>query len=656
MRRPMRIRSLHTVIAFAICSCVAVEARQTHSADSAPLRRELSELARRAQEFPEKDFTYQTWNQMRFALEAANRAIKQADATPAQLSATLVSLKASVEALARRPIVPNSNPSLGLSASVFATTRTGPANSFALRWATSEPGDRYVLERAASEAGPFEQIYEGSGRSFDDDGLKEGTYFYRLTSYRGESSQRSSLVHVSTMPIPAGTTEFSNQVDPDGDLPHEPLKVGDTYYSFKTVYEDRKLSHVVQRTSADGKTWTDGPIVMDRNSHPDLADCKFEAGTFFYDKKRDQIVWWCHWELSGGRYGDGKAMVASAKPGQPFTVHRIYNPLGVQVRDMSIFVDEDDQAYLVAASNVPGQGANATLYIFRLNEMYDDVVEIVAKLVEGGYREAPHIVKRDGFYYFFFSQAAGWYPSRGGYCSAKSIAGPWSEPRTIGNPSTFSSQSGPVVEFGFGAPKPLVMMGNRWIRGQGTSRFSALPIQLSDGFAFYDYAPALLLDPAKSVIVPLQMGRLLSQDRPCESSIAPKPGNEVGKAFDGDYETAFASDQKQWPFTLTTDLGSVSYVRNVQISWFLHKGSEAFYTYTIDGSSDGKEWKTLLDRADSSNAELAKTYGFTSDVLPEGSAARFVRITVKNAHLHNNPNNWYPPTVYEVKVFGEPRP
>jgi hypothetical protein len=138
-----------------------------------------------------------------------------------------------------------------------------------------------------------------------------------------------------------------------------------------------------------------------------------------------------------------------------------------------------------------------------------------------------------------------------------------------------------------------------------------------------------------------------------ETSIPGSSGHEAAKAFDGDYFSAFQSDQKQWPFTLTTDLGRECEVRNVQISWHIHKGSEAFYTYSIERSVDGKEWTTLLDRTDQNDNLVSKTYGFTSDLLPEGSKARYVRVNVKRAHLHNNPNNWYPPTVYEVKVFGK---
>lgn len=631
-------------------SCAFAQAQTAATTATAEPQVRLAELLKQAGEVPEKDYTIESWNGMRLVLSEARRVANNKSASQAELNEAFEKLSQAVSRLEKRTIVPLDLPPVGLSASIFATSPSGTANNVSLMWSTAEPCERFELQRAASEDGPFTTIYTGTGASFADQGLSDGKYFYRLIATRNGSPLTSHTVSVETKKLPGGLKQFSNQT-PNREGIYQPLKVGDTYYTFDIVRDGKALKHVIMGTSKDGKTWQGETVVMDVNSHPDLADFKFEANTFFYDKVHDQIVWWCHWEKSGPSYSHGRAMAATAKPGQPFKVHRIFNPMGIEVRDMSVFVDDDNTGYLVAASNVPGQGANATLYIFKLNEDYTDVVEIVAKVAENGYREAPHILKKDGIYYLFFSQAAGWYPSRGGYASARSLAGPWSELRSIGNPSTFSSQSGGILKFG-DAHVP-VMMGNRWIRGEGTSRNAVLPIGLSDGFAFYDYAPTLLHDASRSLIIPLQAGELLSQDKPVEASIPGSSGHEATKAFDGDYFSAFQSDQKQWPFTLTTDLGRECDVRNVQISWHIHKGSEAFYTYSIEGSSDGKEWRTLLDRTDQNDNLVSKTYGFTSDLLPEGSKARYVRVNVKQAHLHNNPNNWYPPTVYEVKVFGK---
>jgi hypothetical protein len=548
-------------------------------------------------------------------------------------------------------VLPDLGPRIALSASLFATERGGPVNNVALQWASADPCDSFEIHRAPGKSRGFTRIYTGQGASFNDYGLKAGSYSYKLVAHRQGKTLPSNVARITTMTLPAGVTEYSNQTGAGGPL-WEPLKIGDTYYRFPSEREGPALKAVWVETSRDGKNWERGPIVMDRSSHPDLEDYKFEAVSIFYDKIHDRIVWWCHWERAQG-YGHGRAMVATAKPGGRFTVHHIYNPLGIQVRDMSVFVDDDQQGYLVAASNVAGQGANATLTIFKLNADYTDVTGIVNKAMENEYREAPHIVKTGGFYYLFFSQAAGWYPSRAGYVSAPTLDGRWSDARTIGNTSTFSAQSGGIMDYGQGKRHVPMMQANRWIRGEGTSGNVMLPLHFAEGFAFADYSPTLLVDPAKDLIVPLHAGRLLSQNRPASSSIPGSKDHEPGKAFDGDYATSFQSDEHQWPFTVTTDLGTVCRVRNVQISWHLHKGSEAFYKYTVEGSSDGREWRVLLDRTDDKNTLVSKTYGFSSDLLPDAPRARHVRINVHQAVLHNNPNNWYPPTLYEVKVYGE---
>lgn len=627
---------------------------QEVSAEVAGAKAKLNDKLKEAAGYSEKKYSIASWMELRAAMTAARQVADKAGVTPAELQTAIDGVQKKIGTLEERKILPDISPKIALSASLFATDRTGAVNNAALQWATADPCDSYEVYRAPGKSTDYVKVYSGQGASCNDYGLAVGSYTYKLVAHRAGTALTSNIAQVTTGRLPARVSEYSNQTGDGVDALGEPLKVGKTYYRFPGKRDGKTMTFIVQ-TSTDGKVWKDGPVVMDASSHPDLDDFKFEASTLFYDKKSDRIVWWCHWERSGSSYAHGRAMVATAKPGERFTVHRIFNPLGVQVRDMSVYVDDNRQGYLVAASNVPGQGANATLYIFKLNADYTDVTGITNKAMENEYREAPHIIKTGGFYYLFFSQAAGWYPSRAAYVSARSLDGRWSDPRYLGNPSTFSAQSGGILHYGHGSAFVPVLMANRWIRGEGTSRNSVLPLHCAEGFAFGDYAPTLLLDPAKDQVIPLYMGALLSQDRPATASIPGSPGHDAGKAFDGDYATSFQSDEKTWPFTVTTDLGEVCTVRNVQISWHIHKGSEAYYKYTIDGSIDGKEWRVLLDRTDDKDTLVSKTYGFSSDLLPDASQARYVRITVQRAVLHNNPNNWYPPTLYEVKVYGDNR-
>lgn len=624
------------------------------SAATEAARKNLQEKLNEAGAFRENEYSIATWNPLRAVMEKAQQLADKPDATSVELQRALAGLQQRITAMEKRQPLPEDNsPRIGLSASLFATDRKGPVNNVALMWATADPGESFEILRSTGKDGDFTKIYSGQGASFNDYGLKDGTYSYKLVAHRGGETLASNVEQITTMAMPEGVEEFSNQTDEGRPPLGGPMKIGDTYYGFPSERDGKALKAMWVETSKDGKNWKRGRVVMDRTSHPDLEDYKFESGSMFYNKDLNKIVWWCHWEKADG-YAHGRAFVATATPGEPFTVHHIYNPLGVAVRDMSIFVDDDKQGYLVAAGNVFGQGANATLYIFKLNEDFTDVTGVTNKVMEEGYREAPHIVKEGGFYYVFFSQAAGWFPSRAGYVSGKSLDGGWSDVRYMANTSTFSSQSGPIQEYGKAGHPTRFFTGYRWVRGEGTAGTVVAPIHFAEGFAFADYSPTLLVEPEKSVMIPLNAGKLLSEDQPASSSIPGRKDHEVEKAFDGNYETFFEGEgENRWPFSVTTDLGSVCKVRNVQISWHIHKGSEAYYKYIIEGSLDGKEWRTLMDRTDDKDTVVSKSYGFTSDMLPDAPEARYVRVNVQNAVLHNNPNNWYPPMLYEVKVYGD---
>lgn len=647
-----RFNICRVYVSVACALLLSVTATAAHGDTSEQVRQTLQPLIDEAGKVPEQAYTPESWNTMRFALDTARQSMKSPETDSETLQQAYDDLLSNMDALVKRSEVQPDLPRVGLSASLFATNDVGPVNDVALQWAASEPCERFEVSRAENETGPYKKLYDGPGRSFNDYDLPMGEHFYRMTAYLDGGKYESNIAMVKPEPMPTGLERISNETENEKRLRKQPIKVGDVYYDYR-MERDGKSLKIIQWTSADGEHWTRGSVVLDRSSHPDMADAKFEAETWFYDARHDRIVGWAHWELSGPHYGYGRAMVATAKPGEPFTIHHIYNPLGVQVRDMSIFIDEDGQGYLVAASNVPGQGANATLTLFKLNDDYIDVTGIVTKVMEGGYREAPHIIKHDGFYYLFFSQAAGWYPSRAAYVSSRLLAGPWSEPRPIANNSTFSSQAGPVIAFGEQEPHQYVMASNRWLRGAGTSSQVIMPVRFAQGFAFMDYAPHLLYNMPRNKIVPIELGELLSQDHPADTTIPASAGHGIGMAFDGDYETFFQSEQKDWPFSIGVDLGEPCMVNNVQVSWYIHKGSEAYYTYTIDGSLDAKTWTTLVDRTNTDDTVVNKTYGFTSDVLTTPARARYIRLTVQNAHLHNNPNNWYSPTIYEMKVYGE---
>lgn len=542
---------------------------------------------------------------------------------------------------------------IGLVGNLFSVADESTASHAALQWATTLTADSYTLYRSTSPDDGFVPVYEGNGLSYEDDDMQSGTtYYYQLKVTSKGKDSFSTVKSLTPCPLPSGLSTYDNQKGSNLVYETSGYKVGNTYYSYSLKKHSGKEDiYLEETTSTDGKRFGNAKNVADSSQNADLASCKIESVHIEYIPKKNKVVVWAHWEKPSG-YNDGKALVITGTPGGQFTVHHVYNPLGIQVRDMAIFFDDDDTGYLIAAANKEGQGANATMYIFRMNEDYSGVTEIVKTLFEDQYREFPNLIKKDGYYFLFTSQAAGWYPSSGAYSVTTDLYGKWSELRSIGNTSTFSSQSGWIVNL---QDKNYLMHAYRWLRASSTSGTTLCPLYFDNGFAFYDYYPYFKYNTSTGDLYPVQQGTLLSQDKPASSSLAAKSNNAPSKAVDGSYQSSFTAigDYKKWPFYLQVDLEKVCELSNIQTSWYICKGSEGYYTYTVEGSIDGLNWTKLFDHTDKNDETVNKTYGFNSDLI--SGKARYVRLNVQNATLQNNPNNnWYTPTIYEFKVFGTP--
>ncbi|MBR5683767.1 MAG: discoidin domain-containing protein [Ruminococcus sp.] len=542
---------------------------------------------------------------------------------------------------------------IGFVGNLFCIADGKNADHAELQWATTLYADSFALYRSTDPESNFVKVYEGSGNSYEDDDMAVGTtYYYQLCVNSKGKEMYSSVKSLTPCALPSGLSTYDNQKGSSLVYDTNGYKVGNTYYSYSLKKHAGKDDiYLAETTSSDGKRFGNERNVADSSQNSALESCKIESVHIDYIPAKNKVVVWAHWEKPSG-YSDGKALVITGTPGGQFTVHHVYNPLGIQVRDMAIFFDDDGSGYLIAAANKEGQGANATMYIFRMNDDYSDVTEVVTTLFENQYREFPNLIKKDGYYFLFTSQAAGWYPSSGAYSVTRDLKGKWSELRSIGNTSTFSSQSGWIVNM---QDMNYLMHAYRWLRASSTSGTTLCPLYFDNGFAFYDYCPYFKYNTSTGDLFPVQQGELLSQDRPCSSSLAAKSGNSSAKAFDGSYQSSFTAigDYKKWPFYLQVDLESLCELTNIQTSWYICKGSEGYYTYTVEGSLDGINWTKLLDHTDKSSEAVNKTYGFNSDML--SGKARYVRLNVQNATLQNNPdNNWYTPTVYEVKIFGTP--
>jgi hypothetical protein len=210
-------------------------------------------------------------------------------------------------------------------------------------------------------------------------------------------------------------------------------------------------------------------VSQDQNSEI-VKGCVIERPKVIYNKKTKKFVMWFHLELRGQSYNAARTAVAvSDKVTGPYKYLRSHRPnpkiwpinyspdkpsqkdtflkrdfqTGQMARDMTLFVDDDDKAYHIHASE-----ENQTLHICELTDDYLDFTGKYSRVFPGGLHEAPAICRKDGFYYLITSGCTGWTPNAARSAYAKNILGPWKE---LANPCRGinpQNDSGPEKTFG----------------------------------------------------------------------------------------------------------------------------------------------------------------------------------------------------------------
>ncbi|WP_244192820.1 MULTISPECIES: AbfB domain-containing protein [Paenibacillus] len=425
------------------------------------------------------------------------------------------------------------------------------------------------------------------------------------------------------------------------------LKVGSTYYWYGEHAVSGKFDSVNVYTSTDLKNWTFSNAILTKDSATELASSKIERPKVIYNAATKQYVLWAHYE-NGTDYNLGRVAVAtSSTPNGKFTYEGSFRPLDYESRDMTVFIDTDGTGYLITASRKNG-GANDTMAIFKMNASYTGVESFVGWQFENAYREAPAVVKKGNRYYLFTSQAAGWYPNQGAYATASSMTGTWSALTPYGNPSAFSSQIHDIATITGSNTTSYIYMGDRWNPlNLGEHKHIWLPLTLNDsnGTASLEWYKEWNIDAVTGTVTPPSL--VNHAQGKTATAISTASGSTASNVNDGNYQTSWAASSSTWPAWWQVDFGAPKTITEIDISWFMYKGSEGYYKYKMEISNDGVNYSTL-DRTSNT------TYGFTTDAVH--FTARYVRINIVNAVLWNNPGNWYTPTLHEVKMLGPATP
>lgn len=208
-------------------------------------------------------------------------------------------------------------------------------------------------------------------------------------------------------------------------------KDGETYKAF---FERVDVIGISCYSSKDLLNWKNEGIVLapvkDDPSH-DLHTSKVvERPKVIYNEKTKKYVMWVHIDTLDYEYARVGVAVSDSPIG-PYSYLKSIRPNGADSRDMTVFKDDDGNAYLIHSSEW-----NKTMYIARLNDEYVDTTGEYTRNFEGESREAPVVFKHNNRYYMITSYCTGWEPNEALYAVADSIMGPW---KIVRNPCVGSN-------------------------------------------------------------------------------------------------------------------------------------------------------------------------------------------------------------------------
>ncbi|KAA6340753.1 hypothetical protein EZS27_011395 [termite gut metagenome] len=315
------------------------------------------------------------------------------------------------------------------------------------------------------------------------------------------------------------------------------LLYNDTYYWFgehKTAGKGGNVAVVGTHcySSKDLYNWKDEGIplsVAPEGSGSDIeSGCVLERPKVIYNAKTKKFVMYFHLELKGKGYSAARTGIAvSDKITGPYQFLKSLRPnagiwpvnlteaqrtstvtsndvkdftssekddaiieglyvrrdfqTGQMSRDMTLYVDDDQKAYHIYASE-----ENKTLQIAELTDDYLDYTGKYYRIDPAGWNEAPALFKRNGKYFMITSGCTGWRSNPARVLTADKIVGPWT--RHPDNPAigqdaetTFHSQSTFILPAP-GKKDTFIFMADRWIPDNAIDgRYIWLPIMFENG-------------------------------------------------------------------------------------------------------------------------------------------------------------------------------
>lgn len=518
-----------------------------------------------------------------------------------------------------------------------------------VNWMMRADADRYKIYRDGGLVG------ETTGDTFDDYALPVGkSYSYHVEAYKGDEKTASSVPQQTQTFALGGTPDVYDNlvgkyISQNKASKAQGMKIGDTYYLYRIDHIEKNVGGTPRKgwqvTESYSATGMEGSWSQPRELafYPDV---KFEGNAFHYNPRTGKVVLSSHYEDQQG-YTAAKIYLAQITPKGSIEVGTMERPLGYDSRDQSLFIDDDNTAYLLSATRT-----NNDINIYRLDETWTRPVALVNTVFIGKHRETPAIVKKDGEYYFFSSKASGWYPSQSMYASATKLDGVWTPLRETGNSSTFDAQVNNIRQHG--ATRTTFGL---WSYHWGAQRKHKTPagnfprisiVTFNAGYSSADYYRYIEFHE-KEGMVPVQAGRNLTMNASATATAGNLSGAPAACITDGADMTSSPFYQgNAYPYSLTVDMQKEAVISEINLSTRLVNGSEAAYKFTIEGSRDGKTYEPLVDGND--NWQV----GFLILPVNSTSAYRYLRLNVlRVVNVHNGNEAAWAEGVYELAAFGK---
>ena len=404
---------------------------------------------------------------------------------------------------------------------------------------------------------------------------------------------------------------------------------GDTYYWYGGATDDHNQTCY---SSPDLVHWTYKGIVLKTTGDANRMDILYNATT-------KQYVIFLKYIGNGAYFG----IATGSTPDGQFTFKSQTLVDNAVIGDMSVFQDDDGTAYL--AYVWWGTGTNKAHGIYRLSADYLTLDKQMYLWNEGS-REAPHIFKRNGTYFYGVSETNGIQPSPTRYYTATNLAGPWTAAvimSTPGSSTTYETQCDFVLPFTGTDGTFYLFDADRWIPTAGfQGDYLWLPLEFdATGFPSMSYYQDWDLNLAAGTWRSFdRASRDLALGKTATASSESGTNVAAGVTKATTYQTytatrwESAATDTQW---IMVDLGSAMEINRVILKWYTDYGK----AFSIQVSTDSTTWTDVY------STTTGASYSVT-DVTFAKTTARYVRM---NGTKRGNQNGY---SLFAFMVLNDP--